>query len=53
MPREQKPNQIGISFLITKQEHDIISQKAQSLGMSLAGYFKFVALNSDIKIIQK
>jgi hypothetical protein len=53
MPREQKSNQIGVSFLMTKQEHEIISAKAKELGMSLAGYFKFLALNYDIKINQK
>ncbi len=53
MPREQKQSQIQVSFLMERTEHEIVSQKAKLLGMSMAGYFKFVALNSDIKITQK
>jgi hypothetical protein len=49
MPRELKSNQINVSFILSKEDHKIISHKAQSLGMSLAAYFKFCALNSDIK----
>lgn len=51
MPREQRPDQIGVSFLMEKCEHEKITQKAREYGFeSLAGYFKFVALNAEIKV---
>jgi hypothetical protein len=50
MPREQKPNQIQVAFLMDKHDHEIVTQKAKLLGMSLAGYFKFTALNATIDV---
>jgi hypoxanthine-guanine phosphoribosyltransferase len=51
MPREQKPNQIQVAFLMNKADHAKVKEKADALGMSLASYFKFVALNAEIKVI--
>jgi hypothetical protein len=51
MPREQRPNQIGVSFLMDKKEHEKVTQKAKDYGFeSLAAYFKFTALNAEIKV---
>ena len=51
MPRKQLPNQIGISFLMDKEDHKIVTQKAKDYGFeSLAAYFKFTALNAQIKV---
>lgn len=50
MPREQKPNQIQVAFLMIKKDHAEVKKKADALGMSLASYFKFVALNAEIKV---
>lgn len=43
-------NQMQVSFVLDKQEHKTIKAKAKELGMTLAGYIKFVALNADVKV---
>jgi len=53
MPREQRPNQIGVSFLMDKDDHKIALQKAKDLNMSLASYAIYCMLNSNFKITQK
>ena len=53
MPREQKTNQIGVSFLMPRDDHKIALQKAKELNMSLASYAVYCMLNSNFKITQK
>lgn len=51
MPRSQSANQIGVSFLMDKNDHKKVTEKAREYGFeSLAAFFKFAALNAEIKV---
>lgn len=50
--RRRPANVRQINFEVSKQEYSAIQDKADELGMSLAGYCRFTALNSNIKISQ-
>lgn len=49
MPKRKSDNEIQVSFIVKKPEHAAISEKARKYGMTLAGYVKFCALNSNLE----
>ena len=48
-----KLGQASITLRCTSKEHEIISNKAKSYGMSLSEYVRFVCLNAEIKVSVK
>lgn len=50
MPREQKPSQKGISFLVDNNIHKELARKAKENNMSLANYLVFCGMNAEIKV---
>lgn len=50
MPREQRPDQTGISFLVRKDVHRTLKRKAEENEMSLAEYLVFCGMKAEIKV---
>lgn len=48
MPRNQSPTQIQVSFIMDRNDHKIVVERAKELNLSLAQFFKTMALKGEL-----